>query len=46
MAEPKRAELTGADRAVSETLDEVNVRMHGLRSVGYRLLTDTTEERS
>lgn len=29
-----RDELDGVDRAVSETLDEVNVRMHGLMSSG------------
>jgi hypothetical protein len=30
----RRADLTGADKAVSEVLDEINVRMHGFASGG------------
>lgn len=43
----RRADLTGADKAVSEVLDEVNVRMHGLMSSGtyHREFLDWLAER-
>ena len=34
MSDTPRAELTAGQKAVSETLDEVNFRMHGLTSSG------------
>jgi hypothetical protein len=42
-----RADLTGADKAVSEVLDEVNIRMHGLISGGsyHREFLDWLGER-
>lgn len=32
MTEKRRADLVGAEKAVAETLDEVNARMHGMLS--------------
>lgn len=47
MSGERRAELTGVDKAVSETLDEVNVRMHGIFSGGssHREFLDWLAER-
>jgi len=43
----RRADLTGADKAVSEVLDEINVRMHGILSSGsyHREFADWLAER-